>query len=106
MAVYLDFNASAPVDERVLERMIEVYRSHFGNADSRTHVFGTDAKEIVSAARRSIARILDVDSSDLFFTSGSTESNNMAILGLLEYARSTGRNHFITTSSTSRCWRP
>ncbi|HJB57354.1 MAG TPA: cysteine desulfurase [Candidatus Flavonifractor intestinipullorum] len=98
MAVYLDFNASAPVDERVLERMIEVYRSHFGNADSRTHVFGTDAKEIVSAARRSIARILDVDSSDLFFTSGSTESNNMAILGLLEYARSTGRNHFITTS--------
>lgn len=52
MAVYLDYNASSPVDERVLERMIEVYRLHFGNADSRTHVFGTDAKEIVSTSRK------------------------------------------------------
>lgn len=98
MAVYLDYNASSPVDERVLERMIEVYRLHFGNADSRTHVFGTDAKEIVSTSRKSIASILGVDSTDLFFTSGSTESNNMAILGLLEYAQTSGRNHFITTA--------
>ena len=98
MAVYLDYNASSPVDERVLKRMIEVYRLHFGNADSRTHVFGTDAKEIVSTSRKSIASILGVDSTDLFFTSGSTESNNMAILGLLEYAQTSGRNHFITTA--------
>lgn len=98
MAVYLDFNASAPIDERVLDRMIDVYRSHYGNADSRTHIFGTDAKEIVNASRRKIAEILNVDSMDVFFTSGSTESNNMAILGLLEYAKETGRNHFITTS--------
>lgn len=98
MAVYLDFNASAPVDERVLNRMIDIYRSHYGNADSRTHIFGTDAKEIVNASRRKIAEILNVDSMDVFFTSGSTESNNMAILGLLEYAKQTGRNHFITTS--------
>lgn len=98
MAVYLDFNASAPVDERVLARMIQVYCSHYGNADSRTHVFGTEAKEIVANARRSIANILGIDSTDLFFTSGSTESNNMAILGLLEYARASGRNHLITTA--------
>lgn len=98
MAVYLDFNASAPIDERVLNCMIDVYRSHYGNADSRTHIFGTDAKEIVNASRRKIAEILNVDSMDVFFTSGSTESNNMAILGLLEFARETGRNHFITTS--------
>lgn len=98
MAVYLDYNASAPLDERVLKRMIDIYRSHFGNADSRTHVFGTDAKEIVSASRKTIADILGVDSSDVFFTSGSTESNNMAILGLLDYALESGRNHFITTS--------
>lgn len=98
MAVYLDYNASAPIDERVLERMIEVYRSHYGNADSRTHIFGTDAKEIVSSARKTIAEILAVDSTDVFFTSGSTESNNMAILGLLDYALESGRNHFITTS--------
>lgn len=98
MAVYLDYNASAPIDERVLDRMINVYRSHFGNADSRTHVFGTDAKEIVTTSRRAIADILGIDSTDVFFTSGSTESNNMAILGLLDYALESGRNHFITTS--------
>ena len=98
MAVYLDYNASSPVDERVLERMIEVYRSHYGNADSRTHIFGTEAKEIVSTSRKTIADILGVDSTDLFFTSGSTESNNMAILGLLDYALESGRNHFITTT--------
>lgn len=98
MAVYLDFNASAPLDPRVLERMVEIYRFHGGNADSRTHLFGTEAQEIVSAARKTIAGILGIDSMDLFFTSGSTESNNMAILGLLEHARATGRNHFVTTT--------
>ncbi len=98
MAIYLDYNASAPVDARVLEKMIDVYRSHFGNADSRTHSFGTEAKEIVATARKSIAGILGIDSTDVFFTSGSTESNNMAILGLLDYAIESGRNHFITTS--------
>lgn len=98
MAVYLDYNASYPIDERVLDRMIEVYRAHYGNADSRTHVFGTAAKEIVSDSRRKIADILAVDSTDVFFTSGSTESNNMAILGLLDYALESGRNHFVTTS--------
>lgn len=98
MAVYLDYNASAPVDPRVIDRMVEVYRSHYGNANSRTHIFGTDAKEIVAESRKTIADILKVDSTDVIFTSGSTESNNMAIVGLLEYALETGRNHFITTS--------
>lgn len=98
MAVYLDYNASAPIDAHVLERMVDVYRHHFGNADSRTHLFGTDAKEIVSAARRAIAEILSVDCTDVFFTSGSTESNNMAILGLLDHAHRSGRKHFITTA--------
>lgn len=98
MAVYLDYNASAPIDERVLARMVEVYRFHYGNADSRTHVFGTDAKETVLQARRTLAGVLGLDSSDVFFTSGSTESNNMAILGLLDYALESGRTHFITTA--------
>lgn len=98
MAVYLDYNASAPIDLRVLDCMVEVYRSHVGNADSRTHTFGTQAKELVNQARRTIAGLLGVDSTDLFFTSGSTESNNMAVLGLLEYALASGRNHFVTTA--------
>lgn len=98
MPVYLDYNASAPIDPRVLAQMVDVYQQHYGNADSRTHIFGTDAKAIVSDARKTIAGILGLDSTDVFFTSGSTESNNMAILGLLDYAREGGRNHFITTS--------
>lgn len=98
MPAYLDYNASAPIDPRVLDRMIEVYRSHYGNADSRTHIFGTEAKEIVMEARRTIGQILSVDSTDVLFTSGSTESNNMAILGLLPYAKESGRNHLITTA--------
>lgn len=98
MAVYLDYNASAPVDTRVLERMIEVYRFYYGNADSRTHTFGMNAKEIVANARKTIAEILCIDSTDIIFTSGSTESNNMATVGLLEYALKSGKNHFITTS--------
>lgn len=98
MAVYLDYNASSPIDNRVLDRMVEVYRTHFGNADSRTHIFGADAKEIVSTSRKTIADILNVDSMDVLFTSGSTESNNMSILGLVEYAQESGRNHFVTTT--------
>lgn len=98
MPVYLDYNASAPIDPRVLAQMVDVYQQHYGNADSRTHIFGTGAKTIVSDARKTIAGILGLDSTDVFFTSGSTESNNMAILGLLDYALEGGRNHFITTS--------
>lgn len=98
MPVYLDYNASAPIDPRVLAQMVDVYQQHYGNADSRTHIFGTDAKTIVSDARKTIAGILGLDSTDVFFTSGSTESNNMAILGLLDYALESSRNHFITTS--------
>ena len=51
MAVYLDYNASAPIDPRVLECMIDVYQNHYGNADSRTHIYGTEAKEIVYSSR-------------------------------------------------------
>lgn len=98
MAVYLDYNASAPIDMRVLDRMVDVYKNTYGNADSRTHVFGTAAKEVVSSSRKTIAEILDIDSTELFFTSGSTESNNMAVLGLLDHALKTGKTHFITTA--------
>ena len=98
MAVYLDYNASAPVDARVLDYMINIYKQHYGNADSRTHIFGTDAKEIVAEARKAIANVLSIDSMDVIFTSGSTESNNMAIVGLLDYALETERTHFITTT--------
>jgi len=98
MPVYLDYNASAPIDGRVLNRMFDVYKNCIGNPDSRTHIFGTTAKEIVAKSRAEIAEILNVDKTDLLFTSGATESNNIAVTGLLQHALITGNNHFITTS--------
>lgn len=96
--VYLDYNATAPIKKEALARMVEIYTNHPGNADSRTHEYGTAAKQIVSGCRTSLSSILGVSDTELVFTSGSTESNNMAILGLYDHAQKTGRKHFITTS--------
>lgn len=98
MSVYLDYNASAPIDERVLEKMIEVYRSTIGNADSRTHEFGDNARQVVEEARLQVASILGINKDEVFFTSGATESNNIVIQGLKEYAEKTRKKHIITTS--------
>lgn len=98
MAVYLDYNATTPIDERVLDVMIDVYRNHFGNADSRTHNHGDHARMIVEKARAQVASLLGIDSTEVFFTSGATESNNIAIQGLEAYACSSGKKHIITTS--------
>ena len=98
MSVYLDYNASAPILPEVLEAMVSVYRNTPGNADSRTHIFGTNAAKAVQNSRASIASILAVDPSEVIFTSGSTESNNTAILGIEEYARATNKMHIITTA--------
>ncbi|MDR1771568.1 MAG: aminotransferase class V-fold PLP-dependent enzyme [Hungatella sp.] len=98
MSVYLDYNASAPIDNRVLDVMVEVYKNEYGNADSRTHDFGEGARKVVEIARKQVATLLGVDSGEVFFTSGATESNNIAILGLKKYADITGKKHVITTS--------
>lgn len=98
MSVYLDYNATTPIDPRVLDFMIEIYRNDPGNADSRTHDFGEQARKVTENARKQVAELLGVTPEDVFFTSGSTESNNIAIQGLREYAASTGKKHIITTS--------
>ena len=98
MSVYLDYNASAPIDERVLNCMIDVYKNNIGNADSRTHHYGEDARSVVERSRKQVAGLLDVKPDEVFFTSGATESNNIALQGLREYAQKTGKNHIITTS--------
>lgn len=97
MSVYLDYNASAPIDERVLEKMIDVYRNTIGNADSRTHQYGDDARQIVEEARLNVANILHINKDEVFFTSGATESNNIAIQGLIDYAERTNKKHVVTT---------
>ena len=98
MSVYLDYSASAPVLPEVLETMIDAYRNTPGNAGSRTHAFGTSAAKLVSRSRETIAAVLGRDPSEVIFTSGSTESNNTAILGIRDFAQRTGRNHIITTA--------
>ena len=98
MSVYLDYNASAPIDERVLDLMVKVYKNSMGNADSRTHNFGENARSIVENARKQVASLLQVKPDEIFFTSGATESNNIAIQGLREYAEKSNRKHIITTA--------
>lgn len=98
MSVYLDYNATTPIDPRVLDVMIEVYRNDPGNADSRTHDFGEQARKVTENARQQVAELLGVTPEEVFFTSGSTESNNITIQGLREYAASTGKKHIITSS--------
>lgn len=98
MGIYLDYNATTPIDKRVLDYMVEVYTNSFGNADSRTHDFGDGARKIVEQARKNVASLLGVDSTEIFFTSGSTESSNIAIRGLIDYANSVGKKHVVTTS--------
>ena len=78
--------------------MIEVYQGTIGNADSRTHNHGESARLVVENARKQVAELLGISPGEVFFTSGSTESNNIAIQGLMEYAEKTGKKHIITTS--------
>ena len=98
MSVYLDYNASTPIDSRVLDVIISVFKNHIGNADSRTHSFGESARTVVEDARARVASLLNVASNEIIFTSGATESNNIAIQGLREYAEKTGKKHIITTA--------
>lgn len=98
MAIYLDYNASAPIDDRVLDVMVDVYRNIVGNPDSRTHDFGDKARNVVELARSQVASLLSVEKDEVFFTSGATESDNIAIRGLIQYGIENGKKHVITTS--------
>lgn len=95
--IYLDFNSTTPIDERVLREMINVYKNIPGNADSRTHIYGDRARVVVEKARNEVADLLSVNKDEVFFTSGATESNNIALQGLIEYANKTDKKHIITT---------
>lgn len=98
MAMYLDYCASTPIDPRVLEVMVDIYQNKPGNADSRTHIFGQRAKEVVNNGRRHISEILNVDPAEVIFTSGATESDNTAIIGLMNYGISSKKMHIVTSA--------
>ena len=96
--LYLDYAATTPTDPRIAERVLELMVHEFGNAGSRTHAFGLDAKREVDAAREKVARLLGAEANEVVFTSGATESNNIAILGLETHGRATGRQHLVSTA--------
>ncbi len=95
LPVYLDYNATTPCDPRVLEAMLPYFTSHFGNAASRTHVYGWQAAEAVDYAREQVARLIGAEPKELVFTSGATEAVNLAIKGVFDSYAFKG-NHIIT----------
>lgn len=93
--IYLDYSATTPVDPRVAERMIPWLTEHFGNPASRSHAFGWDAEKAVEEAREQVAALVNADAREIIWTSGATESNNLAIKGAAHFYQGKGK-HLIT----------
>src|SRR5208283_5142408 len=97
MPVYLDCNATTPVEEEVIEVMTHYLRVEYGNAGSRTHRYGATAAQAVRRAREQVAAVVNASWENVTFTSGATESNNIAIFGLAAEAETLGKMHIIAT---------
>src|SRR5690242_6224723 len=96
--IYLDYHATTPVDENVVQAMMPFFTEHFGNSSSRSHPYGWKAAEAVEIARTQVADLLRVSAKEITFTSGSTEGLNMAIKGLAEQLAHKGK-HIITIAT-------
>ncbi len=101
MPIYLDHHSTTPCDTRVVDAMAPYWTREFGNAASRTHAFGWRAEEAVEAAREEVARLIGADPREIVFTSGATEANNLALLGVARANRERG-DHIISCQTEHR----
>jgi cysteine desulfurase len=97
--IYLDYSATTPVDPRVAEKMIPYITEHFGNPASRSHPFGWTAEQAVEEARDEVAKLVNADPREIVWTSGATESNNLAIKGAANFYSGTKGKHIITVQT-------
>ncbi|TXT13483.1 hypothetical protein VHUM_00850 [Vanrija humicola] len=100
--IYLDMQATTPMDPRVLDKMMPLFTEQYGNPHSRTHAYGWEAEEYVEEARENVAKLIGAGAKDIVFTSGATESNNMIIKGIANFHKSKKR-HIITTQTEHKC---
>lgn len=101
-SIYMDMQATTPVDPRVLDAMLPYYTEQFGNPHSRTHPYGWESEEVVEKAREHVAAIINADPKEIIFTSGATESNNIAVKGVARFYKEK-KKHIITTVLEHKC---
>ena len=99
LPIYLDYSATTPVDPRVAQKMIPYLTEHFGNPASRSHPFGWEAESAVEGAREQVAKLVNADPKEIVWTSGATESNNLAIKGAAHFYAGTKGKHIVTVAT-------
>jgi cysteine desulfurase len=100
--IYLDYQSTTPTDPRVVEKMLPYFTEKFGNPHSRSHAFGWGAEEATEIAREQVAELINANAKEIIFTSGATESNNLAIKGVAHFNKD-NKNHVITIATEHKC---